>query len=106
MIYGGVNIEYVCNPDVFMYNPSSNEWRKLLLSGTHPIARHSHVAHPIKEGAFIVVFGGVTQSTIDDYKSLNDVYVLDLENSHWINLIIGGEVPTPIYCSTNCSYTY
>ena len=35
---------------------------------------------------------------------LNDVHILDLDNFHWISLIVGGAVPEPIFNFSTVTY--
>jgi len=104
LVYGGVNIDFKSTSEVYIYTPLSNTWRILNLKGHPPIERHSHSISSVKGGDMCIVFGGIHQNTIDDSQALNDVHILDLENLHWISLIVGGAVPPPVSSFAHSTY--
>lgn len=58
----------------------------------------------VKNGSCAIVFGGLHQTSLDKFTPLNDIFIMDLENLHWINPMIGGSIPPPIYSSSSYYY--
>ena len=90
-----------------MYSPERDEWRASEIGGTPPAARYYHSAHTFKRGAYVVMFGGLSSdgNLYVDRQIDDSLYVLDVENMHWMRPIIGGPQPGRRLCFAHCGYS-
>ncbi|KAG2225518.1 hypothetical protein INT45_010345, partial [Circinella minor] len=93
--------KYTLNPismnSLLIFNAASNQWQNITATGNIPAPRGGHSAVLTSDGSSIIIFGGSTsiEHEESDYKTLNDVFVLELATMRWSAPSIYGEPPLP-----------
>lgn len=90
-IFGGYSKGKFCN-DIFTYDIYKEEWKKIeRLNDKVPEPRIAHSVTMYKGNMYI--FGGKTQ----DAKHLNDLWMYNIKDNVWTQIIPKGENPKVIY---------
>ncbi|SAL99038.1 hypothetical protein [Absidia glauca] len=90
---GGQTLLPVSMNQIIIYNTETGLWRNHTAGGNIPAPRRGHSAVLHRDYGGIVVFGGGTPD--DNQMTLNDVFVLQLDNLEWNSPSISGTPPEP-----------
>eukprot|EP00347_Sterkiella_histriomuscorum_P002523 403367825 len=102
ILFGGQSPDFVCHNHVFYFNITTKTWRKVETKGSKPSGRCHHQMMLLGD-SMILVFGGIGEESnsasnaSSQISLLNDLHILNLKESHWIQPIMGGMTPSPRY---------
>ena len=63
------------------------EWIKVETKGKPPIPRYAHSMNFYERGNYVIIHGGRNDTCVDN-SSLNDTFLLNLENLEWIEVTL------------------
>jgi len=86
LIFGGYSKGRFCN-DIYTYDIYKEEWKKIEQGEKIPEPRIAHAVCVYNGNMYL--FGGKTQ----DAKHLNDLWVYNIKENIWNQIIPDGEIP-------------
>ncbi|KAI8147028.1 hypothetical protein BJV82DRAFT_552909 [Fennellomyces sp. T-0311] len=91
--------QYSLNPvsmsSLLKFDAAGSQWLNVTATGNIPAPRGGHSAVLSSDGSSIIVFGGGTIDDEGEFKTLNDIFVLELATMRWSAPSISGELPLP-----------
>ncbi|KAJ3444786.1 leucine-zipper-like transcriptional regulator [Anaeramoeba flamelloides] len=90
-IFGGCQMGNKQLGDFYLYEFSTNKWKRIKSKGTMPCARFSHTLTTYDENR-IILHGGVGPKKIP----LNDLWIYTISENRWVEYLPEQEQPQPI----------
>ncbi|KAI9263308.1 hypothetical protein BDA99DRAFT_437969, partial [Phascolomyces articulosus] len=91
--------QHTLNPvsmnSLLKFDAAESQWQNVTAIGNIPAPRGGHSAVLSSDGNSIIVFGGSTIEENGSFKTLNDIFVLELATMRWSAPSVYGEPPLP-----------
>ncbi|KAL9651198.1 hypothetical protein ABK040_008269 [Willaertia magna] len=86
IVFGGKGGDNLYFNDLYLFNTESLEWSQVEIENA-PMPRAYHTMTQCKDN--LILFGGLNEKG-----SLNDLHILNIERSTWLEINIFGDIPT------------